>query len=199
MFEAILSIGLGVALAASCGFRVFVPLLVASVAAKAGWLTPAEGFAWLGTWPAIAAFSVATALEIGAYYFPWLDNLLDSISAPAAVIAGVLAAAACVSDMDPLLKWSVAVIAGGGAAGVVKAGMVGVRAVSTTITGGLGNAAVATGEWVASLVVSALAVVWPVVGATLAAIAIFVLGRFAYGLLQRLFRRRDQATLADSQ
>jgi hypothetical protein len=178
---------------------VFVPLLVVSVAAKAGWLTPAEGFAWLGTWPAIAAFSVATVLEIGAYYFPWLDNLLDSISAPAAVIAGVLAAAACVSDMDPLLKWSVAVIAGGGAAGVVKAGMVGVRAVSTTITGGLGNAAVATGEWVASLVVSALAVVWPVVGATLAAIAIFVLGRFAYGLLQRLFRRRDQATLADSQ
>jgi hypothetical protein len=187
MLETILSVCLGVGLAASCGFRVFVPLLVVSISARAGFLSPSEGFEWLGSWPAIAALSVATLLEIGAYYFPWLDNLLDTISTPAAVVAGVLAAAACVSDTDPLLKWSVAVIAGGGSAGVIKAGMVGVRALSTGLTGGFGNALVATGEWIAALAMSALAFLVPIAAAALSIVLVIVLGRFAIRVSRRLF------------
>src|SRR5262245_17449136 len=118
--ELALSICLGIGLSAACGFRVFVPLLGMSAAALAGHLHLAPGFDWIGTWPALACFLTATILEIGAYYIPWLDNLLDSMATPAAVIAGSLITAAVVTDMSPLLKWSLAIIAGGGTAGVIQ-------------------------------------------------------------------------------
>src|SRR5438874_3598888 len=91
--ETILSICAGIGLAAACGFRVFVPLLVVSIAALSGHLHLLPSFQWLGTYPALLALSVATALEIGGYYIPWLDHLLDTIATPAAVIAGTLLSA----------------------------------------------------------------------------------------------------------
>src|SRR2546425_12995559 len=103
--ETILSICLGIGLSAACGFRVFVPLLVMSIASLSGHLTLAHGFEWIGTYPALITFSVATCLEIGGYYIPWVDNLLDTIASPAAVIAGTVVMAALVSDLSPLLKW----------------------------------------------------------------------------------------------
>jgi hypothetical protein len=118
--EIVLSVLVGVGLSAACGFRVFVPLLVISIASKTAHLSLAPGFDWMGSWPALVAFSLATALEITAYYVPWLDNLMDSIATPAAIVAGVIATAACIGDMSPFLKWTLAVIAGGGAAGAVQ-------------------------------------------------------------------------------
>jgi len=59
--EAVMGALVGVGLSAACGFRVFVPLLVMSAAARSGHLELAEGFAWIGSWPALAAFAVATA------------------------------------------------------------------------------------------------------------------------------------------
>src|SRR5712671_6117407 len=103
--ETLLSCCLGVGLSAACGFRVFVPLLVMSVAAHSGHLTLAHGFEWIGSYPALVTFSVATAVEIAGYYIPWVDNLLDSLATPAAVIAGTLAMASLATDMSPLLKW----------------------------------------------------------------------------------------------
>jgi hypothetical protein len=111
--EIVLSVLVGVGLSAACGFRVFVPLLVISIASKTAHLSLAPGFDWMGSWPALVAFSLATALEITAYYVPWLDNLMDSIATPAAIVAGVIATAACIGDMSPFLKWTLAVIAGG--------------------------------------------------------------------------------------
>ena len=115
----LLSVALGIGLAAACGFRVFVPLLLVSVAAKAGKLTLVSSFQWMGTDTAMIAFAIATALEVGAYYIPWLDNLLDSVTTPAAVVAGTIITAAVITDMSPLMKWSLALIAGGGTAGVM--------------------------------------------------------------------------------
>ena len=119
--DILLSVGLGLGLSAACGFRIFVPFLAMSGAAHAGYLQLDGRFEWIGSTPALIVFGVATLLEIGAYYLPWLDNLLDSVASPAAVIAGVVATASVVTDMDPLLKWSLAVIAGGGLAGAVQA------------------------------------------------------------------------------
>src|SRR2546422_646974 len=65
-----LSVALGIGLAAACGFRVFVPLLFVSIAAKAGKLTLVSSFQWMGSDAAMIAFSVATAIEIAAYYIP---------------------------------------------------------------------------------------------------------------------------------
>ncbi|MCB9682530.1 MAG: DUF4126 domain-containing protein [Alphaproteobacteria bacterium] len=159
--ESLLALGLGVGLAAACGFRVFVPMLVAGLAAAAGHLTLAPDFAWLATWPALLALSLATALEVAAYYVPWLDNALDALMVPAAVVAGTVLSAAFVTDMTPLMRWGLALVAGGGAAGGIATGMTLVRAASTALTGGLGNPLVSTIETGAAALVSALAVVLP--------------------------------------
>ncbi len=103
-----LGICLGIGLSAACGFRVFVPMFIMSLASKAGYLDPADGFGWMSSWGAVTAFGTATVLETGAYYIPWLDNLLDSVTTPAAIIAGAVATASVVTGTDPLIQWSAA-------------------------------------------------------------------------------------------
>ena len=145
-FDAFLSVCLGLGLAAACGFRVFIPLLVMSVASTTGYLELSGGFAWIASIPALTTFAVATVLEIGAYYIPWLDNLLDSVASPAAVVAGVIVSATVITGMDPYLKWTLAVIAGGGIAGAVQVATTGTRGASTVLTAGIGNPLVSTVE-----------------------------------------------------
>lgn len=176
-----LSVCVGVGLAAACGFRIFVPLLVMSIAALSGNLTLGASFQWIGTYPALITFAVATALEIAAYYVPWLDNLLDSIATPAAVVAGTIVTASMVSGMSPFLQWTLAVIAGGGAAGLVQTATVVTRAASTAATGGVANPLVATGEWILSLLMSFLTLVVPVVAIVGLAIAALFGGRKLWG------------------
>src|SRR5687767_3523804 len=115
--EMLLSVCVGLGLSAACGFRIFVPLLVTSIAAHSGHLNLAPSFDWLGSPAALTAFSVATALEVGAYYIPWLDNFLDTVATPTAVVAGTMMTASMITDVSPFLKWSLSVVAGGGIAG----------------------------------------------------------------------------------
>lgn len=173
----LLSVALGIGLAAACGFRVFVPLLFVSIAAKAGKLTLASSFQWMGTDAALIAFAIATALEVGAYYVPWLDNMLDTIATPAAVVAGAIISASVFTGMDPFLRWGLAIIAGAGAAGVVQTASVVTRAASTASTGGFGNFLVATGELILSVVASLLA---PFVALVLVVCLAIYVGRKAW-------------------
>jgi hypothetical protein len=184
-----LSIALGVGLAAAVGLRVFLPMLVLSVAAFTGHLTLSTGFAWLGTPAAIVMLGVAAILEILAYYIPGVDNLLDAIAAPAALIAGTVVAAAVMTDLPPLVKWTTAVIAGGGAAGLTQGLTSLLRAKSTVMTGGLGNHVLATGEWGGALLLSLLALAFPVIAVALVA----VFSWFAIRLLRRLFRKETSS------
>jgi hypothetical protein len=156
--ETVLSILVGIGLAAACGFRVFVPLLVLSIASLSGHVTLGSHFQWIGTYPALIAFSVATVLEILGYYIPWVDHLLDTIATPAAVVAGIIVSASVMGNLDPYLRWALAIIAGGGVAGTVQTGTVLVRAASTATTGGFGNSVVATGEGVLAGMTSIFAV-----------------------------------------
>lgn len=191
--EHVIAILLGIGLAASCGFRVFTPLLVVSIAARTGCLHLAGGFDWMGTWPALIAFAVATILEIGAYYIPWLDNALDAAASPISVVAGTVLFAAMVADFDPLLQWSLAVIAGGGAAGIVQGGTVAARAASTVATGGAGNFLVNTLETAAGFVFSVLSIVMPILAVILLAVSILVLYYIGRRMLRRFFRRNETA------
>ena len=175
----------GIGLSAACGFRVFVPLLGVSIAALAGYLPLSPDFAWLGSWPALFAFAVATVLEIGAYSVPYIDNLMDLIAAAAAMIAGTLLMASLLGDTSPFLKWSLAVIAGGGAAGIVQAGSMALRGGSTLLTGGFGNLLVAALEFAGALGMTVLALLVP-----LLAIAGFIFVAF---LLVRAMARRLRA------
>jgi uncharacterized protein DUF4126 len=173
--ELALSICLGIGLSAACGFRVFVPLLGMSVAALAGHLQLAPGFEWIGTWPALACFLAATVIEVAAYYVPWLDNLLDSLATPAAVVAGTMITAAVVTDISPLMKWSLALIAGGGTAGLIQTASVALRGTSSVTTGGLANWALASGELAASFGATVLSVFVPILTALAVAGLVLVL------------------------
>ena len=165
--ETLLSILVGIGLSAACGFRVFIPPLIISIAAAAGHLNLAGEFVWLSSTPALIALSIAAGLEIAAYYVPWLDNLLDTIATPAAVVAGTMVTASMVTDVSPFLKWTLALIAGGGAAAAVQGVTVIARGASTTLTGGFANWIVATGEWLGALATAILAVVLPILALSL--------------------------------
>jgi hypothetical protein len=165
-----LSIVLGIALAAATGFRIFLPMLIMSVAAYTGHLSLASNFAWLGTPAALIMLSVAALAEILAYYIPVVDNLLDALATPAAFVAGAVVSAAVMTDVPPMVKWTAAVIAGGGIAGLTQ-GLTGMlRAHSTVLTGGLGNSVIATGELGGALLITFLALAAPA-----AAIALVIL------------------------
>jgi hypothetical protein len=159
--EWIISACLGVGLAACCGFRVFVPLLVASVATRLHIIGVMPGFEWIGSWSALIGLSAATAVELAAYYIPWLDNVLDTLAAPASIIAGTLLSTSFLHIDNPVLDWGLGLMLGGGSAGLVQAGTSLLRLGSTATTGGLGNPVVATGENIASLGLSVLAVLVP--------------------------------------
>lgn len=160
--ETTLALIIGVGLAASCGFRVFAPMLVAGLAVRNGWLDPSGSFAWISTTPALIAFSAATIVEAVAYYVPWLDNLLDTIASPLAVISGILLSASMLGNVSPLMQWSLAIIAGGGAAAAVQGGTVLTRLASTTTTGGTANFLLTTIETVASLLFAILSIIAPI-------------------------------------
>jgi hypothetical protein len=184
-----LSIVLGIALAAATGFRIFLPMLIMSVAAYTGHLSLAGNFAWLGTPAAVIMLSVAAVAEIVAYYIPVVDNLLDALATPAAFVAGAVVSAAVMTDVPPMVKWTAAVIAGGGIAGLTQ-GLTGMlRAHSTVLTGGLGNSVIATAELGGALLITLLALAAPV-----AAIALVILFMWlTIRLLRRVFRGADPA------
>jgi len=153
ILEIILSLSLGLGLAAACGFRVFIPPLMMGVASRVDLYELEGSFIWVGENWAIAVFAVATLLEIGGYYIPWIDNLLDTIATPAAVIGGIFVTSASLEgDVDPSIQWILAAVAGGSTAGVIQLGTVATRAVSTGTTGGLANPIISTLEAVASLI-----------------------------------------------
>lgn len=183
-FDLVLSVALGVALAAATGFRVFLPMLVTSVAAYTGNLPLGENFAWLATPAALTLLSVAAVAEILAYYIPGVDNLLDTLATPAAFVAGTIISAAVIVDMPPLVKWATAIIAGGGIAGLTQGTTALLRAKSTVMTGTLANPALATAEVGGSLLLSILALLAPI------AALLLVIGLlwFAARLLRKLMR-----------
>ncbi len=163
MIETILSLCIGIGLSAACGFRVFVPLLVMSVASLTGWFEPMKGFEWLAMPSVCIGLAVATVCEIGAYYIPWVDNALDTISTPAAMVAGTLTTmAVSTGEMSPFASWAAAIIVGGGTASAVQLSTVAVRGLSTATTGGIANPVVSTGEWISALVVSILSFLVPI-------------------------------------
>ena len=177
----ILAFFVGVGLSATSGFRVFVPLLGLSIANRAGLVPLAQGFEWIGSWPAIIAFGSATIIEIAAYYVPWLDNLLDTIAVPVAVAAGTVITASVLVGLPPFLRWTLGVIAGGGVAGVVQGSSALLRGVSTATTGGAGNPLVSTGELIASVVGTIISIVMPIV-------AILLVGLILFFIVRRMVR-----------
>ena len=150
--QILLSLSLGLGLAAACGFRVFIPPLMMGVGSRLDLYKLEGSFVWVDDTWAIAIFAVATLLEIGGYFIPWIDNLLDTVATPAAIIGGIFVTSASLEgELDSSAQWTLSVIAGGSVSGVIQLGTVATRAISTGTTGGLANPIISLLEAVASI------------------------------------------------
>jgi len=171
----------GISLSAAAGFRVFVPLLALSVASVFGHLDLPTEFDWLESPQSMAVLAVACLVEISGYYIPWLDHLLDTVATPAACVAGTIVAASFAPEMNPLVQWTLALIAGGGTAGLTKGLMNILRLTSTGISGGITNPVLSTIELLSAVGLSVLAIAFPILT------GIIVIG-FLIFAIQRIWR-----------
>lgn len=181
MTETVLSVFLGIGLAASVGFRVFVPLFALSLAAHFNLWELNESWQWIGSLTAVITLGVATVVEIFAYYIPYVDNLLDAIAIPLATIAGIAVMASTVAELSPVITWALAIIAGGGTAAAVSSGSGATRLASTASTGGIANPLVSTIETGTSVVMSIISLFIPVLA--------FVFVLVIFYLIFRLYKK----------
>jgi hypothetical protein len=177
MGETIVSFLLGIGLSAAVGFRVFVPMLLVSLASMAGMITLSSGFQWMGTPVAALVFAVATLIELLGFLVPWVSNALDSIATPAATVAGVIMMAAVLTDMHPVARWALAIIAGGGVALTVQGATVVTRAAAAGATGGVASPIVAILEAIGALVVTITTIVIPAIMGILILIVVLLVLR----------------------
>ncbi len=178
---------LAISLSAASGFRVFVPLLALSAVSVLGHYDLPPNFDWIENPQALTLFAIASVLEVVGYSIPWFDHALDVLATPAAVIAGTVVAASVAPDMNPLIQWTLALVAGGGTAGLTKGLLNLLRGTSTTASGGLANPIFAALELVMSISLSVLAFTVPVLAGVL---VIALLGFALYKLVQLIARFR---------
>lgn len=187
--ETIFSILIGIGLAASVGFRIFVPLFALSIAAYFNVIPLNENWEWVGSSTALITLGIATIVEIAAYLIPWLDNVLDSIAIPLAAIAGTAVMVSTVADLDPVITWALAIIAGGGTATAIKTSTSTTRLASTATTAGIANPVVATIETGTSIVMSTVAIIFPI----LAVVFVFLI----FWILFKVFKRFQKKKTTD--
>lgn len=192
----VLSAFIGIGLSAATGFRVFLPLFAVSLASYLHWIPMNDQFEWLAGLPTLITTGIATIAEILAYYIPFIDHLLDTLSVPMATVAGSILFASQFADFGTFPQWALAIIAGGGTAATISSGFAGIRAASTATTGGLGNSIVGTTETAGAGIMSVLAMVVPVIAAIFAiilVILVIVMGCKAWRKLRRNKEAVDKA------
>ncbi|WP_106918064.1 DUF4126 domain-containing protein [Chryseobacterium aurantiacum] len=183
----VISAFIGIGLAAATGFRVFLPMFMVSLASYFHWIPMSEQFEWLAGLPTLITTGIATVAEILAYYIPFVDHLLDTVTIPMATVAGSILFASQFAELGTFPQWALALIAGGGTAATISSGFAGIRAASTATTGGLGNSVVGTSETAGAGIMSVLAMVAPIIAAILAIILLIVVvifGRKAWKKLR---------------
>lgn len=187
-----LALCLGLGLSAACGFRVFIPPFVMSLATMQGVVVPSAEWQWLGSQTSVIVLGVATVIEVVAYFIPWVSNALDSLELLAAPIAGMLVTAGSLSmvgDMNPVLLWSTAAIAGGGTAELVEAATAVTRFAAASATGGLANPVMGLIELLSSAVLAILAITAPI----LTIVIVIGLIIYCWRRLRRFRQRRQRA------
>jgi len=181
---------MGISLAAASGFRVFLPPFLLSLAARFNvvWFLDIDligtQFEFFTSTLSIVVLGIATVAEFAAFYAPWVDSVLDTIATPASIVAGVAMTAIVLEGNDPIIQWTIAIVAGGGVAATIQSATVAIRGLSSTFTFGLGNPAVATSENVASVALTLIAILIPFLS------AFFVL--LIVALLLRMKRKKKE-------
>lgn len=189
---------IGIGLAAATGFRVFLPMFAVSLASYMGWIPMNESFQWLSGLPTLITTGIATVVEILAYYIPFVDHILDTMSVPLATVAGSVMFASQFADIGTFPQWALALIAGGGTAAAISSGFAGTRAASTATTGGLGNSVVATTETAGAGIMSFLAIAAPFIAficAIILLVVVLVLGRKIWKKFRNFNSDRNAKTI----
>jgi hypothetical protein len=171
------SILMGVGLSAASGFRAFLPLLGMSLFALSGQLELTEEFSWVGTQTALITLSAATVLEITAYYVPRVEEMLSKIAVPVSIAAGSIVTASCVVGMNPLLRWGLAIIAGGSVSGAVKTELLSFRQAARTESIGAAGLIVTTLEVGAALIMTAAVIAVPYLLVLIALLILYFMHR----------------------
>jgi hypothetical protein len=171
----------GVAIAAACGLRAFLPLLALALGVHFQLLHVHPSAAWIGSMPAILTLVWATLLELAADKVPALDHALDVVALGLRPAAAALAAWATFAGAHPALAVAAAAILGAGAMGVQIA-KAKVRLGSSMLTLGTANPLISFAEDAITLVISSLAVLAPI----LALVTVL----FVFWAVRRAFRPR---------
>lgn len=188
--EILISLCLGITLSAASGLRIFIPPLIMCIAALFGDLPLAPNLQWIGSYPALIVLSTAVVVEVLAYYIPGVNNLLDLIEIPTAIAVGSVLTAATLGDLNPVLQWTLAILAGGSAAGIVETTTSVTRVAATTMTGGVGNPVLSTIEAVLSVVLTLLGLAIPLLAAGIVLLVIIGLIRKTKSILLARRQRR---------
>ncbi|MET3537762.1 DUF4126 domain-containing protein [Chryseobacterium limigenitum] len=189
----VLSAFIGIGLAAATGFRVFLPMFAVSLASYLHWIPTNESFEWLSGLPTLITTGIATVAEILAYYIPFIDHLLDTISIPMATVAGSVLFASQFADLGTFPQWALALIAGGGTAATISSGFAGLRAASTATTGGLGNSVVGTTETAGAGIMTVLAMAMPILAGIFAIILVILVIVYGRKALRKLRSKKNVA------
>jgi|TARA_Y100000996_G_scaffold78335_1_gene53071 hypothetical protein len=184
---------MGISLAAASGFRVFLPPFLMSLAVKVSLIDidlVGSQFEFFTSTPAIIILGIATVAEFAAYYTPWIDNILDTIATPAAVLAGIGVTAISLEGSEPIVQWAIAVIAGGGMSATIQTATVATRGISSTFTLGVANPVVATSENIASVALTIIAILFPILAIVFAVL-------LASLLISRRINKNREKTATD--
>lgn len=178
----ILAVLSGIAIAAACGLRAFLPLLLLGLAGRFELIPLKSDVAWLSGNHALIALALATALEIAADKIPVVDHALDTVSTVIRPAAGWLGAYAVLASWPAPWSQIAAVVLGSTALGVhsIKSGL---RLGSSAATLGTANPLLSFAEDGLAVGLVAAAVLAP----------ILVLGLAAIWLLRRGTRKRARA------
>jgi len=185
---------IGIGLAAATGFRVFLPIFIVSLTSYMGWIPMNEHFAWIAGLPTLIITGVATVVEILAYYIPFVDHLLDTISIPLATIAGTILFASQFADINSFPQWAMAIIAGGGTAAAVSSVFAGTRAASTATTGGIGNHLVSTTENAGAAVMTGIALAVPVIAFILVIVLLYLVFKFGRKIWRKFGHKTNRTS-----
>jgi hypothetical protein len=180
-------LAMGFALAATAGLRAFLPLLVAGLLARTGYIQLGHSFQWMGSLPALIVFGSAVVFEVLGDKIPMVDHALDAAGVFVKPMAGTLLAAAVFTDIDPVMAAVLGLVGGGAIAGAVHAVKGATRIFSTGTTAGAGNPILSVIEDAIAAVGVLVAVILPI----LAALAVIALLFFGIAVFRRRRRKRE--------
>ena len=153
---------MGLALAATCGLRAFLPLFVVSLLSHLGHIELSDGFEWMSSTSAVAGLGAAVLLELLADKIPMVDHVLDTVAVVVKPLAAMIAAASVMTELDPMLSTVVGLVLGGTMAQGVHLVKAKLRLLSSALTATVANPFVSIIEDILALMATILAFLLPV-------------------------------------